>query len=217
MSDLEILSKKNHQKTYKKITVMQFGEGNFLRAFMDWMIQKANDAGVMDGHVVVVQPLPMGRVKELADQDGLYTVILQGLNEKGEAVKTHEVIDVIDDVVNPFIDYEKFLKYGESKDLQVIISNTTEAGIAFDEADVKVDMAKTLPNSYPGKVFALLKRRYQALGMKGEIAIMPCELIDDNGDVLRSVLLKLAAERKEDEGFVNYLNKACHFTSSLVD
>lgn len=219
MAELEVLSAKNHKKVAKKIKIMQFGEGNFLRAFMDWMIKKANDKGLIDGHVVVVQPLPMGRVKDLAAQDGLYTVILQGLNEENQAVKTHEVIDVLDDFVNPYNspeDYEKFLKYGESKDLQVIISNTTEAGIAFDPEDVKADF-KTIPNSYPGKLYALLLRRYKALGLEGEIAIMPCELIDDNGDILRSVLLKIADERKEDAGFVEFLTKSCHFTSSLVD
>lgn len=217
MSELKVLSKAVHEKKTAPIRIMQFGEGNFLRAFMDWMIQKLNNTGKYEGHVVVVQPLPVGRVQALADQDGLYTVILQGLNEKKEAVKTHEVIDVIDDVVNPYTAYEKYLKYGESKDLQVIISNTTEAGIAFDEKDVAADINHTCPESYPGKLLSLLKRRYQALGMDGKIAIMPCELIDDNGDILHSVLVKLAEARKEDRGFIDFLNKSCHFTSSLVD
>lgn len=217
MSELQVLSSKICKKTNAPIRIMQFGEGNFLRAFIDWMIKKLNDTGKYSGHVVVVQPLEFGRVEELAKQDGLYTVILQGLNEKKEAVKTHEVIDVIDDVVNPYKDFEKYLKYGESKDLQVIVSNTTEAGIAFDENDIKNDIEHNISASYPGKLYALLKRRYKALGMEGEIAIMPCELIDDNGDKLKEVLLKIAEGRKEEKGFVEFLNRACHFTSSLVD
>jgi tagaturonate reductase len=216
MAELEVLSQANHVKSRAKIRVMQFGEGNFLRAFMDWMIQKLNQTGKWSGHVVVVQPLKEGRIADLAKQDGLYTVILQGLNEKKEAVKTHEVIDVLDDFVNPYTDFERFLAYGESADLQVIISNTTEAGIAFDPADATSNMNEC-PASYPGKLYALLKRRYEKLGMKGEIAIMPCELIDDNGDVLKSVLLKIAEERNEEAGFVRFLSSACHFTSSLVD
>lgn len=214
---LEVLSKKNHEKRTAPIKIMQFGEGNFLRAFIDWMIQKMNDSGVYQGHVVVVQPLPQGRVASLAEQDGLYTLILQGLNEKGEAVRTHEVIDVLDDFVNPYVDYQKFLAYGESKDLEVVISNTTEAGIAYDPSDVAVDMALTVPTSYPGKLYALLERRYRTLGPRYGLAIMPCELIDDNGDQLKKVLLELAAEHKADEGFVAYLSKSCHYTSSLVD
>src|SRR5574344_556085 len=217
MADLAVLSKANHEKKTAPIKIMQFGEGNFLRAFIDWMIQTMNDSGKYEGHVVVVQPLEMGRVADLAKQDGLYTLILQGLNEKGEAVRTHQVIDVLDDFVNPFIDYQKFLKYGESKDLEVIISNTTEAGIAFEEKDVSVDIATTVPTSYPGKLYALLYRRYQTLGPKAGLAIMPCELIDDNGDHLKEVLLELAAKRHEEAGFAEYLDKACHYTSSLVD
>lgn len=217
MQQLPILSSKTHKKSKAKIKILQFGEGNFLRAFIDWMIQKLNDETPYSGHVCVVQPLPTGRVKELEKQDGLYTVILQGLNEEGVAVKKHEVIDVLDDFVNPYNEYEHFLSYGESKDLEVIISNTTEAGISFDENDVNFDLEHSCPSSYPGKLYALLLRRYKKLGLEGEIAIMPCELIDDNGDKLKEVLLKLALLRKADEGFVEFLNKSCHFTSSLVD
>ena len=217
MAELEVLSKANHKKTTAPIKIMQFGEGNFLRAFIDWMIQTMNDSGKYQGHVVVVQPLEMGRVADLAKQDGLYTLILQGLDEKGQAVRKHQIIDVLDDFVNPFLDYQKFLKYGESKDLEVVISNTTEAGIAFEEKDVSVDIETTLPLSYPGKLYALLYRRYKVLGPKAGLAIMPCELIDDNGDHLKEVLLKLAAERHEEAGFAEYLDKACHYTSSLVD
>lgn len=214
---LPILNSKLHEKKEAPIRVLQFGEGNFLRAFIDWMIQQLNDRTSYEGHVCVVQPLPSGRVKELAVQDGLYTVILQGLNEEGKAVKTHQVIDVLDDFVNPYTEYEKYLKYGESKDLEVIISNTTEAGIAFDEADISADLAHVAPASYPGKLYALLERRYQVLGKEGEIAIMPCELIDDNGDKLKEVLLKIASGRKASEGFIDFINHSCHFTSSLVD
>ena len=214
---LPILNSKIHEKKKAPIKILQFGEGNFLRAFIDWMIQQLNDRTSYNGHVCVVQPLPGGRIKELADQDGLYTVILQGINEEGKAVKTHQVIDVLDDFVNPYADYEKYLKYGESKDLEVIISNTTEAGISFDEADLTNDLAHTAPSSYPGKLYALLERRYQVLGKKGEIAIMPCELIDDNGDKLKEVLLKIAHGRKADAGFVDFIEHSCHFTSSLVD
>lgn len=217
MENLEILSKKNHEKKTAPVKIMQFGEGNFLRAFVDWLIQKMNDSGKYTGHVVVVQPLPMGRVEDLAKQDGLYTLILQGINEEGKAVKEHEIIDVLDDFVNPYADYEKYLKYASSKDLEVIVSNTTEAGIAYCEDDTKINLDHQTPTSYPGKVLALLKRRYDTLGKDYPLCLIPCELIDDNGDKLKEVLLRLARERKMEEGFIEYIDKECHYTSTLVD
>lgn len=217
MANLEVLSKKIHEKKTAPVKIMQFGEGNFLRAFVDWLIQKMNDSGKYTGHVVVVQPLPQGRVQALADQDGLYTLILQGINEEGKAVKEHEVIDVIDDVVDPYINYQKYLKYAESKDLEVIVSNTTEAGIAYDERDTKIDLESETPISYPGKVLALLKHRYDVLGKEYGLALIPCELIDDNGDKLKEVLNKLAVAAHMSEDFIDYINNSCHYTSTLVD
>ena len=158
---------------------MQFGEGNFLRAFVEWILQDLNDKGAIDADVVVIQPMPFGRVKELAEQDGLYTLRLEGI-DKGERVRKSEIIDVIGDLVNPFTDYQKFLAYGESEDLQIVISNTTEAGIALDPSDTDFSQC---PKSFPGKLLALLKRRYDKFGgdfSKG-LAIVPCELIDNNG------------------------------------
>lgn len=217
MENLEVLSKKIHEKKSSKVKIMQFGEGNFLRAFVDWMIQKMNDSGKYDGHVVVVQPLPMGRVDALASQDGLYTLILQGINEEGKAVRQADVIDVLDDFVNPYSDYAKYLEYAVSRDLEVVISNTTEAGICFDERDVDVDFRKDTPFSYPGKLLILLKARFDALGDKFPLAIIPCELIDDNGDKLKEVLVKLAKARKMDEAFIRFVEHDCHYTSTLVD
>ena len=105
---MEILSKKMYNKPERPIKIMQFGEGNFLRAFVDWIIQDLNDNGAINSSVAVVQPMPMGRVGDLAAQDGLYTVRLEGI-DKGEKVKKSRIIDVIGDCVNPFADYEHFL------------------------------------------------------------------------------------------------------------
>lgn len=217
MANLQVLSKANHAKKTAPIKIMQFGEGNFLRAFIDWMIQKMNDSGKYEGHVVVVQPLPLGRVKELAEQDGLYTLILQGLDENGQPVRTHDVIDVLDDFVNPYVDYKKYLDYAESKDLEVIISNTTEAGIAFEQKDVALDFEKEVPSSYPAKLYALLEHRFHTIGASYPLAIMPCELIDDNGDKLREVLLQIASARNAEKDLVDFIANKCHYTSSLVD
>lgn len=212
---MELLSKKIIAKKEAKIKIMQFGEGNFLRAFVDWIIQKMNDSSLYEGHVVVVQPLPFGRVKELKEQDGLFTLYLQGLNE-GKVVKTHEVIDVLDDFINPYSEYDKFLKYAESEDLEVVISNTTEAGIVLDETDT--DFENT-PKTFPGKVLALLKRRYDHFNgdVNKGLSFICCELIDYNGEELRKCVLGLAKVKGYDEKFVSWLNNACHFTSTLVD
>lgn len=212
---MELISKKLFNKPERKIKIMQFGEGNFLRAFVEWIIQDLNDKGAIDAGVAVVQPMPFGRVNELAAQDGLYTLRLEGI-DNGENVKKSRVIDVIGDCVNPFTEYEKFLKYGESEDLQVIISNTTEAGIAVDPDDTDFT---NCPKSYPGKLLALLKRRYDHFkGDMGKgLAIIPCELIEDNGDELYRCLTELAKINKMDAKFIEWMQNANHFTSTLVD
>lgn len=209
------LNRSNHETTKRPIKIMQFGEGNFLRAFVDWILQDLNDKKVINSNVVVVQPMPMGRVKELAAQDGLYTLCLEGI-DKGEKVQSKQIIDVLGDFVNPFEDYEKFLSYGRSEDLEVIISNTTEAGIALDSSDT--DFSKC-PKSFPGKLLALLKARYDHF--KGDnakgLAIIPCELIDYNGVELKRVLNELAKINNMDQKFIDWVNNANHFTSTLVD
>lgn len=209
------LNRSNHEASKRPIKIMQFGEGNFLRAFVDWILQDLNDKQVINSDVVVVQPMPMGRVKELAAQDGLYTLCLEGI-DKGEKVQSRNIIDVLGDFVNPFEEYEKFLSYGRSEDLEVVISNTTEAGIALDSTDT--DLTKC-PKSFPGKLLALLKARYDHFNgdMSKGLAIIPCELIDHNGDELKKVLIELAEINKTDKDFINWLTSANHFTSTLVD
>ncbi len=212
---MELISKKLFAKPERPIKIMQFGEGNFLRAFVDWIIQNLNDAGAIDANVAVVQPMPFGRVKELGEQDGLYTLRLEGI-DKGERVKKSQVINVIGDCINPFEQYEHFLSYGESEDLQIIISNTTEAGIAVDPTDTDFTVC---PKSYPGKLLALLKRRYDKFNgdMTKGLAIIPCELIDNNGDELYRCLTELAEINKMDKKFIKWMQTANHFTSTLVD
>ena len=209
------LNRTNFKTGERPIKIMQFGEGNFLRAFVDWIIQNLNDSGVINSDVAVVQPMPMGRVKDLEKQDGLYTVCLEGI-DKGEKVQSRRVIDVLRDFINPFEEYEKYLAYARSEDLEIIVSNTTEAGIALDPTDTDLSVC---PKSFPGKLLALLKARYEHF--KGDtskgLAVIPCELIDHNGDELKKVLKELAEINKLDGDFINWLTTANHFTSTLVD
>lgn len=200
-----------NKKEPKKVKIMQFGEGNFLRAFIDWIIHSMNKKNVFDGGVVVVQPMPFGRCKELAEADGLYTLYLQGLQE-GKAVRQHEVIQCLQDFINPFEQYDKYLEYALSDDLEFVISNTTEAGITFDPSDT--DFSKC-PNSYPGKLLAFLKKRYEA--KKKGLYIIPCELIDHNGATLREVLVQLAKHNHMDDAFIEWIEKENKFYNTLVD
>lgn len=212
---MELIGKKMFAKPERPIKIMQFGEGNFLRAFIEWIIQNLNDKGAINSSVAVVQPMPFGRIKELSEQDGLYTLRLEGI-DKGKTVKSSQVIDVIGDCINPFTDYERFLSYAKSQDLQVIISNTTEAGIAVDPTDTDFSQC---PKSYPGKLLALLKARYDYFDgdMTKGLAIVPCELIDNNGDELYRCLTELAEINHMDKKFIEWMQKANHFTSTLVD
>ncbi len=210
------LNRSNYTNSKERpIKIMQFGEGNFLRAFVDWILQSLNDSGVINSNVAVVQPMPMGRVKELGEQDGLYTLCLEGI-DKGEKVQSRQIIDIISDFINPFEDYQKFLSYAKSEDLEIIISNTTEAGIALDASDTDFSAC---PKSFPGKLLALLKARYDHFNgdaSKG-LAIIPCELIDHNGDELKRILIELAKICKLDDAFITWMTTANHFTSTLVD
>ncbi len=209
------LNRNNFQTVDRPVKIMQFGEGNFLRAFVDWILQNLNDAGVINAGVAVVQPMPMGRVADLEKQDGLYTLCLEGI-DKGEKVQSKRIIDVLKDFINPFEQYDKFLGYAKSEDLEIIISNTTEAGIALDKTDT--DLSKC-PKSFPGKLLALLKARYDHFGgdMNKGLAIVPCELIDHNGDELKRCLVELAKINNMDEKFIEWMTTACHYTSTLVD
>lgn len=209
------LNRSNFKTGERPIKILQFGEGNFLRAFVDWILQDLNDNGVINSDVAVVQPMPSGRVKDLEKQGGLYTLCLDGI-DKGEKVQKRQIIDVLRDFINPFEEYEKYLAYAKSEELEVVISNTTEAGIALDASDTDFSVC---PKSFPGKLLALLEARYNHFnGDKSKgLAIIPCELIDHNGDELKRVLLELAKLKGMDAGFVDWLTSANHFTSTLVD
>ncbi len=212
---MENLSSKLYKRQERPVKVLQFGEGNFLRAFVDWIIDTMNRKGVFNGNVAVVQPMPFGRVQDMKDQDGLYTLYLQGKMD-GNVVKTHQIIDCISDLINPFTEYDHYLEYAKSEDLEFIISNTTEAGIAYDENDTDFT---TCPKSFPGKLLSFLHKRYEAFNgdMTKGLYIIPCELIDHNGDTLKEVLVKLANTCKMSADFINWLTSANKYYNTLVD
>lgn len=198
-------------KPSRPVKVIQFGEGNFLRAFVDWMIQKTNDETDFNGGIAVVQPLANGLCNMLEDQNCLYTHYMNGL-KNGEAASDRVINDCINYTVNPYDDYAKFMSLAEIETAKFIISNTTEAGIAYDEND-KLDM--TPQNTFPGKLTALLYKRYQ-LGLSGFV-LLPCELIDYNGDILKEVILKYVSDWQLEDGFKTWIEEENTFCNTLVD
>lgn len=204
---------KDYQEYPEK--VLQFGEGNFLRCFVDWMFHQLNKKADFNGSIVVVQPIDRGMVNLLNEQDGLYTVYLRGL-KNGKAESTHEVVDVISRGINAYENFAAYLETAEQPEIRYVVSNTTEAGIAFNENDKATD---TPPASYPAKLAVWLYHRYKTFNgdtAKG-VHIIPCELIEKNADNLKKILLQLAEKWNYEEGFVNWLNESCTFNNTLVD
>ena len=195
--------------------VIQFGEGNFLRAFIEWIIWKTNQKTDFNGSVVVVQPIEKGMVGWLNEQDGLYHLNLQGLLN-GEPVDSADLIDVISRGLNPYEDFAAYLKLAEQPEMRFVISNTTEAGIAFDPA-CKLDDAP--PSSYPGKLTQLLYHRYEYF--KGDPAkgfiIFPCELIFENGKHLKECIRQYIDLWNLGPDFSAWFEEACGVYSTLVD
>ncbi len=202
-------------KQKRPVKVMQFGEGNFLRGFADEMIDVSNEKGITDMSIVIVKPRK-GTLKEaFRQQDCDYTVSLRGLMNN-EPTKRERIITSVTETISCYDDYDKYMEYAVSDDLRFVISNTTEAGIVYDGTDTP-DMKPQ--KSFPGKVTALLYARYKHFEgdrSKGLI-FLPVELIDNNADVLKEIVLRHAAEWKLRDGFITWIKEACVFSNTLVD
>ncbi len=199
----------------RPVKVLQFGEGNFLRGFVDWIIDILNEKTGFNGSVVIVQPLAQGIIHLLNKQDGLYHLLLNGI-QGGKPTTETRLISCVTDSYNPYADYEAYLKLAENPDLEFVFSNTTEAGICFDEADTHFD---TLPNSFPGKLTALLYRRFTHFNGSTDkgLTIVPCELIEKNGDNLKETVLQFAAHWQLPAEFASWINAHTIFCNTLVD
>lgn len=209
------LNRKTAANQLRPERIIQFGEGNFLRAFVDWIVWNMNLKTDFNGNVVVVQPIEWGRVKDVNAQDGLYHLILKGI-EKGKQVYTKQLIDVISRGVNPYSDFEAYLNLAENPTMRFVVSNTTEAGIAFNASDKFTDQPAS---SYPGKLVQLLYHRYKTF--KGDLEkgfiIFPCELIFENGRVLKEMIHKYIKYWNLEDEFLTWFNEACGVYSTLVD
>ena len=197
----------NFEKTVRPERVIQFGEGGFLRGFVDWMLQKVNESSDFNGNVVVVQPIEMGMCDMLSAQNCVYTHVIRGV----EGVDT-TVVDVISRCVKPYEDFNAYLALAENPDFRFVVSNTTESGIVFSDEDKITDAP---PKTFPAKVTLLLKKRFD-LGLGGFI-FLPCELIDRNGDNLKKCILKYAELWNLGAEFCEWVEKENVFTNTLVD
>jgi tagaturonate reductase len=198
------------------IKVIQFGEGNFLRAFADWMIDLLNEKSHFDSGVAVVQPIERGMVGQLEEQQGLYHLLIRGLAD-GELVNQTRLISCIQKTVNPFIELQAYFELAENPEINLIISNTTEAGIEFDRNDMP--QSGELAGTFPGKLTQLLWKRFQffkGVSTAG-VGIIPCELIDRNGDKLKQAILQYAELWNLSEEFINWVNQSIYFANTLVD
>ena len=195
--------------------IIQFGEGNFLRAFVDWMIYRMNNKVNFNTGVVIVQPLPNGMTDVLNEQEGLYHVNLQGI-DKGNVVDSIEMIDVVARGLNPYLEFDEYLKLAEIPDMRFVISNTTEAGIAFDPNCKLNDQPA---HSYPAKLTQLLYHRFNIFNGasdKGWI-IFPCELIFHNGTELKKCIYQYIDLWELGEDFKKWFETACGIYNTLVD
>lgn len=195
--------------------ILQFGEGNFLRAFVDWMVDKSNKENNRNDGIVIVQPIKVGLADKLNKQNSLYTLVMRGKDENGEK----EIIEKIKSVsraINPYLDFESYKQFVESKDLKVVVSNTTEAGISFKEEEFE---SNKVQNSFPAKVCQLLYFRFKKF--KGDkdkgLLFLPVELIDDNGNLLKKYVLMHANNWNLEKEFIEWIEDANEFASTLVD
>ena len=212
---MKALNSKNAPKAIRPERIIQFGEGNFLRAFVDWIISNMNEKTDFNSSVVVVQPIEKGMIDALNAQDGLYHVNLQGLSN-GEVINSLRMIDVISRALSPYQDFDAFLSLAEQPEMRFVISNTTEAGINFDPS-CKLDDAPA--SSYPGKLTQLLYHRFKHFAgdpTKGLI-IFPCELIFLNGHKLKETIYQYIELWNLGEEFKAWFESACGVYATLVD
>lgn len=191
--------------------VIQFGEGNFLRGFVDYFLYKLNEKNLWDGKVVVVQPIEKGMCETLSAQKCEYNLYLRGI-ENGEIINERTHIDVISRCVNPYDEFDNYLALAEQPEMRFIISNTTEAGIEYLGTE-KIDDKPA--KSYPAKLTQLLYRRFEK--KLGGFIIMPCELIDNNADALKECVIKYAELWNLGEEFLAWIENENEFCNTLVD
>jgi len=198
------------------IKFLQFGEGNFLRAFIDWQIDLLNERVDLNAGVVIVRPRPNPALSLLNTQGGVYTTLIRGLNESGAPVKEYRKINCVEREIDLADSFSDYISLAHNPDLRFIVSNTTEAGITVNDRDTYNDVP---PNSFPAKLTRFLHERFKAFDGRRDkgLVLLPCELIDHNGDALKNAVLHFAHLWLLGSEFILWLHDACTFCSTLVD
>jgi tagaturonate reductase len=213
---MEKINRSNAKLTAKlPIKIVQFGEGNFLRAFVEFAIQKLNQKADFNAGIAVVQPIDKGLVPMINAQDGLYTLFMKGV-KKGQEIQEKELITNIVKAIDPYASFQDFLALAKEEELAFIISNTTEAGIEYIASDLPTMQP---PVSFPAKLTVLLHERFKHFNGEASkgLTIIPCELINYNSDTLKEIVLKYAIEWKLEQDFVFWVINNCSFHNTLVD
>ncbi len=209
------LSKEMTNPAERPVRVVQFGEGNFLRGFVDYMLDIANEKGLFDGSIVLVKPIEFGSLESFHRQDCQYTVSLRGVVD-GKAQVLNRIVTSVCDAVAANEAYEKFMALAELDTLEFVVSNTTEAGIVYDDTD---RFEAKPPKTFPGKLTKFLYHRYTHFAGAEDkgLIMLPVELIDDNGIQLKKCVMELISLWDLGEAFRCWVDSACTFTSTLVD
>lgn len=212
---MNVLNKTITNPVNRPVKVVQFGEGNFLRGFVDYMIDIANEKELFDGSVVLIKPIEFGNLDSFHTQDCQYTVSLRG-RVNGEPKVSNRIITSVSDAVDAYNEYDKYMSLAEIDTLRFVVSNTTEAGIVFDDSDC-FDYAP--PKTFPGKLTKFLYHRYETFRGDPEkgLIMLPVELIDDNGIMLKKCVMQFIDLWKLPKEFKSWVENACVFTSTLVD
>ncbi|MCQ2351851.1 MAG: tagaturonate reductase [Victivallaceae bacterium] len=190
---------------------IQFGEGNFLRAFIDWMLNGMNQQGKFNGSVTLVQPQPRGMAEAINAQEGLYTLLLRGVSN-GKVVEKREIIEVVAGCIDAYTQWEALQKEFSKPTVKFIFSNTTEAGIEYKEEAYTPGKTQT---TFPAKLTALVFERFKQ-HLPG-VTFIPCELIEHNGKTLKKCILQYAKLWKLPTEFAGYIEQECVFVDTLVD
>lgn len=212
---MDSLNRTMTNKKARPVRVVQFGEGNFLRAFVDYMIDIANEQGRFDGDIVLIKPISFGSLDNFHKQDCQYTVSLRGMVD-GEAKIINRQVTSVADAVDAYGEYDKYMGLAEIDTLRFVVSNTTEAGIVFDAED---RFELTPPRTFPGKLTKFLYHRFEVF--KGSpdkgLVMLPVELIDDNGIMLKKCVMQFIELWNLGDAFRTWVEESCTFTSTLVD
>lgn len=213
---MQTLNRKNFDKNSYPTKIMQFGEGNFLRAFVDWQIDILNETTNLNAGVVIIRPIDYDALPLLNVQDGLYTTIIRGINEQGEAVAEKRIISCVNEEIPVYKAFDKYMALAENPDLKIIFSNTTEAGIEYIDTDKITDAPA---KAFPAKLTQWLHHRFVTFNGSADsgMVIIPCELIDYNGEKLKEIVLKYCQLWQLSNAFIQWINQDNHFCSTLVD